>query len=116
MHIINIEMNYTWERFYKPNAELGGQIANPQVYKAYFDAIKKEERKKEEKKKGKSDSGFYENDVRGLDSEHYYTEAEANSKYDPLKGLVDNDGNVIIPKEQYDKLLGLGEDGVAVSY
>ena len=42
------------------------------------------------------------------------TIAEANGHYDPQKGLIDNKGNVIVSKEDYNRILGL--DGVMASY
>lgn len=112
-HIINLEMKQQWTYLHRPAAELVAHIANPQVFKVYFDNLKKEEKKQKEDKQ-KEDEGFYESRNKENGSDRYYSESEANTHYDPNLGLVDNNGTVIVPKEHYDKLLGI--DGIAVSY
>jgi len=102
---IQIEKKQQWEGIVVPHAELIGQFANPEMYQKY-DQIKKE--------KGK---------VKGLkEGEQYYKETEegikgggaANARYDPHKGLVDMNGNTIIPREKYNDMIGI--DGVAISW
>lgn len=104
--MIDLELKREWENFYQPQAELIGQISNPEVYKYYYDQKKQiEQQKKDGKVKGEFS---YTSD--GTKT----TTAEANSHYDPQLGLVDDKGKVIVSKEDYDKILGL--DGVMASY
>lgn len=109
-HIISLELKQQWNFLYKPAAELVAHIANPQVFKVYFDNLKKEEKRNKEVQ----EEGFYESKRKEGGSESTYSESEANTHYDPNLGLVDNNGNVIIPKKDYDKMLGI--DGIAISY
>ncbi|HRZ18868.1 MAG TPA: hypothetical protein P5136_02315 [Methanofastidiosum sp.] len=113
-HTINVERAKTWENLLKPTAELIGQITNPQVFKVYYENIKREERKKKAKRHEKDDIGFYEDKHKDLNSEVIYSEAETNYHYDPDIGVIDNKGNLVVSKEQYERILGL--DGIAVSF
>lgn len=104
-----------WEDFYRPSAELTGQITNPQVFKAYYDHMRRQERRKKEKEKaGKDSSFYYENKEKDMNSEYTYSEAEANAHYDPTLGFVDEKGKVIIPKDECDSMIGF--DGAMISY
>ena len=93
-----------WDHMLKPQAELIGQIANPDVFKQYYDYNKKLEKEKIENK------GEITTSHEGTVS----ISAATDAHYDPELGLIDGNGNIIIPKERYDKLIGLG--GVAVSF
>jgi len=93
-----------WDHMLKPQAELIGQITNPDVFKQYLDYTKKLEKEKIENK------GEITTSHEGTVS----ISAATDAHYDPEFGLIDGNGNVIIPKERYDKLIGLG--GVAVSF
>lgn len=105
-----MEIKQQWEYLHKPAAELVAQVANPQVFRVYFDNLKKEKRRQSENR----DEGFYESKGKDQRSENYHSESDANTYYDPLRGLVDKNGTVLVPKEHYDKLLGI--DGIAISY
>jgi hypothetical protein len=101
---IQMHRRQEWDHMLKPQAELIGQIANPDVFKQYSDFMKKLEREKS------LDKG----EVVVSQGSNVSVSAATDSHYDPELGLVDGYGNIIIPKERYDKLIGLG--GVAVSY
>jgi len=114
---IQLERKQTWEHFLLPTAEMAGQIANPEVFKVYYDhkkAREKENKRKKDSKNAINDSGEMRVVNKSGDSINEYVESEANSHFDPEKGLVDNEGRILIPKEQYEKLIGL--DGIAISY
>ena len=117
-YLIEISNRKVWRDFYKPAAELSGQIANPQVYKEYFEHQRREERKKKEKEKlqkmGKSGSFYYENQEKTMNAEYTYSESEASTHYDPNLGIVDEQGKVIIPKDKCNSMLGY--DGAMISY
>ena len=105
-NMIYLELKRDWDNFYKPQAELIGQISNPEVFKYYYDQMKQiEKQKKEGKDKG---------EISYTSDGTKTTIAEANGHYDPQKGLIDNKGNVIVSKEDYNRILGL--DGVMASY
>lgn len=94
-----------WKEQLEPQAELIGQLCKPEVYKQYATMKKQIE---EKKKKGEPLEASYQ------DGGKKVTHAIADTHYDPMKGLVDSKGEVLIPKEKYDKMLNLG--GVAISY
>lgn len=95
----------TWERTFKPHAEFVGFLTKPQMYKIY--AEEEEKRKRLESLKDGHEVT--------IDSQSSLSGSGiANSHFDQDKGLVDEKGNVIIPKEQYEKMMGLS--GVAVSF
>lgn len=100
MAFIKMQTKDIWEGLLRPQGELVAQIANPDAFKVYHEYMKKLEIEKTEKK------GV----IKVGDTEV----ANANAHYDPSIGLVDDKGNVIIPKEQYQKMLGI--DGIAISY
>lgn len=99
-YALRISDKTQWENFYKPNAELSGMLSNPEAYKEYREYHDKISSKKEgtsiEAKVGDK------------------THAVANTHYDPNKGLVDNNGTILIPKEQFDKMSGF--KGIMLSY
>ena len=94
-----------WKEQLEPQAELIGQLCKPEVYKQYITMKKQMEDKK---KKGAPLEASYQ------DGNTKVTHAVADTHYDPTKGLVSEKGDVLIPKDKYDKMLKL--DGVAVSY
>lgn len=89
-----------WEDLIRPHGELISSITAPENYSEYTKWKKAKEKEKE--------SGALEVEVDG------YTVAKANAHLDPEKGLVDADGNVIIPKEEFFKRSNL--DGIMVTY
>lgn len=106
--IIRVEQKKQWENMLRPTAELIGQISNPQVYKVYHEAMKREE----QKKLGKEVSWEEERDKDML-GKSYNSFAETETHYDPRYGIVDKNGRIIIPKEKCDNLIGM--DGIAIS-
>ena len=104
-NFIRLQKKDEWDNLYKPLAEMIGQLTHPDIYKEY------------EKIKNKQ-AGIDDMEV----NKDYYKETSggrsgggtAGAKFDPVKGLVDMNGNVIVSKEQYQNSIGL--DGVAISY
>ena len=94
-----------WKEQYEPHAELIGQLCKPEIFKQYISMKKQFE---EKKKKGEPLEASYQ------DGNRKVTHAVADTHYDPKKGLVNSKGEILIPKENYDKMLDL--DGVAISY
>lgn len=94
-----------WRESLEPQAELIGQLCKPEVYKQYITMKKQIE---EKKKKGEPLEVSY------SDGKTRVSHAVADTYYDPHKGLIDDKGNILIPKDRYDKMLNL--DGIAVSY
>lgn len=101
---IQMHRRQQWDHMLKPQAELIGQITNPDVFKQYHEFMKQVE-----KEKGKNKGEIVISQEGGVT-----VSAATDAHYDPALGLVDGKGNIIIPKERYDKLMGLG--GVAVSF
>ena len=110
--MINVNRRRDWKQIYEPQGELIAQIANPQAFKVYYDHKMRQERTVQARKDGKIVAEKGEEVIKNNGGETIY--AEANTHYDPALGLVDNNGKVIIAKEQYDKILGV--DGIAVSF
>ena len=104
--MIRVEYQTVWEALLKPLGEMVGQIANPDAFQVYWKYAKKQ---KDMNKKLNPGQEYYHADSSGVSGT-----AIANSFFDPERGLVDDKGNVIIPKEKYEEMLGL--KGVAVSY
>ena len=98
--MIRLELKTKWEEFYKPTAELSASITKPENYKAYREY---QDKVAQQKKKGASV------DTKVGDA-HYAT---SNAHYDPTKGLVDGEGNILIPKDRFEKMSGF--DGIALS-
>lgn len=97
--LINLKRKSDWEDFYKNNSELTASITMPENYKQYS-----EYQEKILKKKGEAI------DTKIGNTHH----AVANSHFDPQKGLVDSNGNILIPKDRFENMMGF--DGVAISY
>jgi len=97
---IKTTMKSNWDIFFKSHAELLGSISNPEAFKIYKEySDKLEEQEGSESKEIKVGNN---------------TTAVSDSHYDPRVGIVDNEGNVVMPKEQFEKMLDM--EGVAVSY
>jgi len=99
--LINLKRKKDWEDFYKNNSELTASISKPENFKQYKDW---NDKVLEKKNKGEAV------DTKIGNTHHAIT----NSHFDPAKGLVDANGNVLIPKERFNDMLGF--DGVAISY
>jgi hypothetical protein len=93
----------SWKEGWEPQAELIGNLTHPDIFKQYKKA---KDQALDAKKTGKSQ--LPETKVGNVIS------ASTNIHYDPMRGLVDDQGRVLIPKEKYDKELHL--DGVAITY
>jgi len=103
---IKMHSKQSWDEHYKPQAELIGQIANPEIYKIYADHVKETERIEESETK----SGEYKTDI----GDKTRVSATTDAHFDPAVGLVDGNGKLLIPKDKYEEMVGL--DGVAISY
>lgn len=102
--MIQMNKKRTWDDFIEPHAELILQLTEPENFKKY-NKMKKELREQEEK----------EEEMEGKEIKVDNTVvASANAYFDPTRGLVSKDGRLIIPKEEYQKLLGI--DGIAIGY
>lgn len=104
-NFLQIQKTHDWENIHLPTAEMIGQLTHPEIYVEY-------QKVKERRKKLKDSGGgkdYYEETLDGV-----HGGGVANAHYDPNLGLVDGERKVIIPKENYDSILGL--DGVAVSW
>jgi len=96
--MLKLQTTRNWKEGLEPQAELIGSIVKPEVFKEY---LKIKNRISQNRKKD-----YVEKDGTGG-----YTEADAH--YDPNKGLLDKNGKVLIPKEEYEKMTHL--DGIAIS-
>jgi len=103
-NFLQVQQRHTWNNFFLPQAELVGQLTHPEIYKEYD----REKRKQEKLNTIKEGEDFYEETARGIEGG-----GVATVRYDPIRGLVDAEGKIIIPKEKYDEMLGL--DGIAIS-
>lgn len=99
--LVNLKRKKDWEEFYKNNSELTASITMPDNYKQYSEY---QDKILDKKNKGEAV------DTK-IGNVHH---AISNSHYDPNKGLVDENGNIIIPKERFNNMMGF--DGVAISY
>ena len=100
----NFTMYHTYERLYKPQAELIASITNPEVYKSYADIKEKEQKAKKEGSP---------NNYTVTTANSVRSSAKADTYFDPTKGLLDYKGRVLITKEEYVKRMGDG--GLIVS-
>ena len=100
-NFLRVHENHVWDNLWKPHAEFVGQISNPEAFGEYLKYKKKEKVLKEE-------GQMFEETPDGTSGA-----AIANAHYDPTKGLVDGTGRVIMPKEQYEQMIGL--EGIAIS-
>ena len=103
-NFIQVKLSQDWKSFMLPHAEMIGQLTHPEIYKEYA----REKKKYERLEKNPSGKDYFESTSVGIEGGGI-----SNAKYDPQRGLVDEEGRVIIPKEKYDDMLGL--DGVAIS-
>jgi hypothetical protein len=104
-HFLQVKTRNTWENVLLPHAEAIGQLTHPEIYREY-DKIKKNRGKLDNTNPGDS---YYNEGTWGVSGG-----GVSNAHYDPTKGLVDADGKVLIPNEEYLGMIGL--DGVAVSF
>jgi len=100
--------NINWTNYKRPHAELIGQIANPEAFQVYWKYRKREE----SIARRKTDDKQYSIYNKTKDSESLA--AHTNAVFDPVRGLVDENGKVLMSVQDYEKLLDL--DGVAISY
>ena len=103
---MNLEKQRDWKQLFEPQAELIGQLANPRTFKVYYEHKKKYEAAKNA---AKDNDG----EIKISTGTGEYVETETEFHYDPAYGVVDKQGRLIIPKEQYENSLGL--DGIAIS-
>jgi len=103
-NFIQVQSRHAWKNNILPHAELIGQLTHPEIYKEY-DKLKKRRDKLNDLQEGED---FYVENADGIEGG-----GSTTCRYDPIKGLVNADGDVVIPKEQYDNMLGL--DGIAIS-
>jgi len=103
-NFIQVQYRHDWNNTVLPHAEIIGQLTHPEIYREYDKAKKRREQINDVKNEG----NYYKEDEEGFEGGGVTT-----FKYDPNKGLVNDKGNVVIPKEQYESMLGL--DGVAIS-
>jgi len=104
-NFIQTKSKYDWEHVTKPHAELIGQLTHPEIYTEYKKIMDRKD-KKDSLEKGKD---FYEKTRDGIAGG-----GSANAIYDPKRGLVDEDGNIIISKDKYEEMTGIA--GIAISY
>jgi hypothetical protein len=104
-NFLQVKAKFNWESVMLPHAEAIGQLTHPEIYKEYA-KIKKNREKIDGTNAGDS---FYEENLQGISGG-----GASNARYDPTKGLIDLEGNVVIPKDKYEDMLGL--DGVAISW
>lgn len=104
-NFIQVKLQDDWNSFWKPHAEMIGQLTHPEIYKEY----KKYKDSAERKELGEPGSHEYNVTKDGVSGG-----GVASAHYDPEKGLVDTKGKVLVAKDDYDKLLGL--DGAMMSY
>lgn len=103
-NFLQVKSNYDWKNYMLPHAEMIGQLTHPEIFKEYAREKKKHE-KIDSRKKGED---YYQSTREGIEGGGI-----SNARYDPQKGLIDENGTVIIPKEKYNEMLGL--DGIAIS-
>jgi len=104
-NFLQVEHKSEWENMMQPHAELIGQLTRPEVFKEYIKAKEKQE-KMSNLEEGQE---YYSTTAQGFEGS-----SVANARFDPAIGLVDNAGNIIIPKEKYEKMIGM--EGVAISW
>lgn len=100
---IKAKMLHEWKYFWEPQGELIGSIAEPSVFQEYAKNKKRNESPETADSASQNPDGF-----------DGFNSAVANTHYDPAKGLLDTSGNVVIPKNVFDKDANIG--GVAISY
>jgi len=99
---LQLKGKYDWENFILPHAEFVTQLTAPDNYKIYI----KEKQRNDKISKEKS---YYKEDIGGFEGG-----GEATARYDPQRGLIDMDGNVLISLEKYKEMTGI--DGFAISF
>jgi hypothetical protein len=104
-HMLQMKVKDTWERKLKPHAEFIGFLVKPQMYKIY---------KEEEKKRDKLEALKGGQEITSNTPSSMSGAGVADTYFDRDRGLVDANGKVIIPKDQYEKIIGVA--GVAISF
>jgi len=94
--MIRMQHNVNWKEALEPQAELIGQLIKPEIYKQYRSMKEQMEKKK---KAGEP------LDVSYQDGKTRVSHAVADTRYDDNLGLIDANGNVLIPKEKYKEML-----------
>jgi hypothetical protein len=97
-------MLQTYDRLYRPQAELIASITNPETFSAYAED-------KKQKAKAKEEGGPQTYTV--ADGNTVRSSSTADTYFDPEKGLVDYSGKVLITKEEY--LKRANDGGMMVS-
>ena len=93
-----------WKESLEPHAELIGQLTHPEIFKEYKKYKDSMERKRKEGKPL---------DVTISTDKGTMSHAIADVHYDPLKGLVDFNGKIVVPKGKFDEKSQM--DGIALS-
>jgi len=101
----NIVMN--WKESLEPHAELIGQLTHPEIFQEYKKMKDKIERKKQDGAPV---------DITTSTDTGTSSYAETDYHYDPIKGLVDANGKIAIPKERFDETMRIDGVGIPVSY
>jgi hypothetical protein len=104
-NFIQVKSSQDWENNMLPHAELIGQLTHPEIYTEYRKFVDKK-KKEDSLKKGES---YYKETRNGFSGG-----GSSNAHYDPTIGLVDEEGRVIVPKDEYEQMTGIA--GIAVSY
>jgi hypothetical protein len=94
-----------WKEALEPQAELIGNLIKPEIYQEYKKIKDRREKAKKRAKEGQFAESIDQGGLSGY--------AEADTYYDPSKGLMNSKGKVLIPKEEYMKMMHL--DGFAIS-
>lgn len=99
---IRTKMHQEWKYFWEPQGELIGSIAEPSVFQEYS------------KNKKKLSQGESVEDAMKNPTGDGLTGASTDLHYDPIRGLIDANGTLVIPKEEFEKDANIG--GLAISY
>lgn len=105
-HMIKTLPVMRWQEALEPQAELIGQLTHPEIFKEY--------KKIKNQIDSQTKSGSPINTTIQTDK-HITAFASTTVKYDPKKGLIDQNGNIVVSKEKYDKTMKL-DDGLVISF
>ena len=95
---------YEWKNLWEPQGELIGSIADPQVFQEYMKMKKTRARSEAVTDAMKNPEGEYDGFM-GASTTHHF---------DPSRGMVNENNEVIVPKDEFEKSNNIG--GIAVSY
>lgn len=104
-NFLQIKATSDWDNKMLPHAEMIGQLTHPEIFTEY----KKHKDKMEKREKLGKGQDYYESTVDGVEGG-----GTANAHFDPNIGLVDDKGRVVVPKEEYERMIGM--EGVAISW